>query len=77
MWTSTWTSEVDVANKTLYIPKADEPLWEAAQRVADRRQTSLYRLLTEALEDYVPRAAVEPSPRDRWAGIAAGEAEAA
>jgi hypothetical protein len=61
-------------NKTLYIPPADESLWAAAQRVADRKKTSLYRVLTEALKNDLPRAASEPEPEDEWATFAADAA---
>lgn len=56
-----------MANKTLHIPPADEPMWEAAQRIATQRKTSLYRVIAEALEDYLPRAA---DRQTRWAHIA-------
>ncbi len=59
-----------MANKTLYIPDRDQPLWEAAQRVADRKRISLYRLVANALESHLPSAAEEPAPHDRWAQIA-------
>ena len=60
-----------MSKKTLYIPKRDKPLWDAAQRIADRKQVSLYRVLTDALENHLPVAANEPDPQDRWAHIAA------
>ncbi|MEU7170350.1 hypothetical protein ACIODS_12395 [Micromonospora chalcea] len=58
-------------NKTLYIPERDVPLWDAAQRVADRQKVSLYRVVSDALEAHLPVAANEPDPQDRWANIAA------
>ncbi len=54
-------------NKTFHIPPADQALWDAAQRLADKRQTRLYRLVREALAEHLPRAAAED---DRWASIA-------
>ena len=65
-----------MANKTLYIPDRDQPLWDAAQRVADHKRVSLYRLLASALESYLPAAAAEPAPQDRWAQVAADGAAA-
>ncbi|GGM26858.1 hypothetical protein GCM10011608_09550 [Micromonospora sonchi] len=60
-------------NKTLYIPDRDVPLWEAAQRVADRQKVSLYRVVSDALENHLPTAVSEPGPRDRWRHIAADQ----
>lgn len=57
-----------MANKTFHIPEADEPMWQAAQRIANRRRTTVYRLVAEAMEDYLPRAAER---RDRWQTVAA------
>ncbi len=59
-------------NKTLYIPADDEPMWEAAQRVARKRKTSLYRVVAEALRRDLPRA--DATPDDEWAGVAADAA---
>lgn len=64
-------------NKTLYIPGPDVPMWDAAQRVAERNKISLYRLLVRALEAYLPIAAAEPAPQDRWARIASDQRPAA
>jgi hypothetical protein len=63
-------------HKTLYVSAADQSLWDAAQRVADRKNTSLSRIVAEALENDLPRAAAEISeaPADRWAHIAADAA---
>jgi hypothetical protein len=61
-------------NKTFHIPDDEMPLWEAAQRVAKRQRTSLYRIVAEALENDLPRIAAKPSPEDRWAHIAADAA---
>jgi hypothetical protein len=60
-----------VATKTLYVQDRDLPIWEAAKRVAARRQVSESQLVKEALEDYLPRIADEPVPADRWAAIGA------
>lgn len=56
-------------NKTLYIPPADAPLWEAAERVAARHDMSLYRLVAEALEHHLPDAAARPTRTERWATV--------
>jgi hypothetical protein len=63
-------------NKTLYIPDDEIPLWEAAQRVAAKRRTSLYRVVSEALQRDLPRADAEADhkPSDPWARIAADAA---
>lgn len=67
-----------MANKTLYIPPRDEGLWEAADRVADQRKTSLYQIVRQALDAQLPIIAAQPTPEDRWAGIGADlEAHAA
>ena len=60
-----------MATKTLYVREPDEPVWDAATRLAKRRKTTVSRLVAEALEDYLPRMAAEPTPEDRWANIAA------
>lgn len=59
-----------MANKTLHIRPCDEPLWAAAGRVARRDKTSLYAVLTEALEAHLPAVAAGPSRSERWAQIA-------
>lgn len=64
-------------NKTLYIRDADEPVWDAASRVARRDRVSLSQLVTEALETHLPKLAEQPSRDDRWAQIAAEETPAA
>jgi hypothetical protein len=65
-------------HKTLYIPPADESLWAAAQRVADKAGTSVSRVVAEALKNDLPRAAAElhakPQVKDEWADIAADAA---
>lgn len=59
-------------NKTLYVPDADISLWEAAQRVARKNGTSLYRVVADALKNDLPRAAAEADdkPADPYAHIA-------
>lgn len=59
-------------NKTFHIPEDEIPLWEAAQRVAAKRRTSLYRVLSEALQNDLPRLAAEAEdrPADPWSHIA-------
>ena len=63
-------------HKTLYVSADDQSLWDAAQRVADRKKTSLSRIVAEALENDLPRAAAEipETTADRWAHIAADAA---
>jgi Na+-transporting NADH:ubiquinone oxidoreductase subunit NqrF len=56
-------------NKTLYIPERDIPLWEAAQRLADRQKVSLYRIVSESLNAHLPVIAEQPAPEDRWTRI--------
>lgn len=63
-----------MATKTLYVQDRDLPIWEAAKRVAARRQVSESQLVKEALEDYLPRIADEPASADRWAALAADAA---
>lgn len=60
-------------NKGLYIPDAEVPLWDAAQRVAKKYNVSLYRVVAEALKNDLSRADAEGPVRttDEWAGIAA------
>ncbi len=63
-------------NKTFHIPDDEIPLWAAAQRVADKRRTSLYRVLSDALQHDLPRldAEAQDRPADPWAHIAADAA---
>jgi hypothetical protein len=63
-------------NKTLYIPEKETTLWDAAQRVADRRGVSLYRVVSEALTEDLPRqdATADTKPADPWAHIASDAA---
>lgn len=61
-------------NKTLYIPDRDRPLWDAAQRVADRNKVSLYRIVSDALQHHLPAVAANPTPDERWANLAADAA---
>lgn len=59
-----------MAVRKVYVGDHDGPLWEAAERVADKRRISVSRLVREALEAHLPTAAAEPDPADRWAAIA-------
>ncbi len=59
-----------MAQKNLYVSDRDKPVWKAAERVARRRNVSVAQLVVDALSDYLPRAAAEPDPADRWADIA-------
>lgn len=63
-------------NQNLYIPAAEIPLWDAARRVARKRGTSLYRVVSEALQRDLPRAdeAAADTPADPWAHIASDAA---
>jgi hypothetical protein len=60
-----------MANKTFHIPADEQPLWDAAARVAKQHRTTLYRIVAEALENDLPRIAAKPAPDERWAHIAA------
>lgn len=53
----------------LYIPERDEPLWEAAQRVADLHEVSLYSVVRDALTDQLPKIATKPTPAEQWSQI--------
>lgn len=63
-----------MAVKKLYVGMKDMPLWEAAERVANRRRISLSQLVREALAEHLPTAAEAPDPAERWARIAADAA---
>ncbi len=65
-----------MAHRTLYVAEKDLNLWAAAERVASRKKTSVSQVVTEALENDLPRqdAAVPETPADRWAHIAADAA---
>jgi hypothetical protein len=64
-------------HKTLYIRPADESLWAAAQRVADKADVSVSRIVAEALKLQLPRVVADIEQRqqevpvDEWAGFAA------
>lgn len=60
-----------MANVTLYVSEQDQPVWQAAKRMARLRRISKSQLVTRALEEYLPRIADEPDPADRWSQIAA------
>lgn len=59
-------------NKGLYIPDADVPLWDAAQRVAKKHKISLYRVVADALKADLPRADSDGplKPAETWTHIA-------
>jgi hypothetical protein len=63
-------------NKGLYIPDAEVPLWDAAQRVAKKHRTSLYRIVADALKADLERADAEGplKPSENWSHIAADTA---
>jgi hypothetical protein len=66
-----------VSHKTLYIRPADESLWAAAQRVADKADISLSRIVAESLKVQLPAVVEEierqrqVQPVDEWADFAA------
>ncbi|HEY6117147.1 MAG TPA: hypothetical protein VI172_14440 [Candidatus Dormibacteraeota bacterium] len=66
-----------MAHKTLYIRPNDESLWAAAQRVANRTDVSVSRIVTEALKLQLPRIVElieqqkREQPVDEWASFAA------
>ncbi len=63
-------------NKTLYIPDAELPLWNAAQRVARLHDVSVFQVVADALRQDLRRAAAEGplQPADEWADVAADAA---
>lgn len=66
-----------MAQKSVYIRPDDTPVWEAAERMARRRRTSVSHLIVEALEAHLPRiAATEPLPAVRWSDLAAEQSAA-
>jgi hypothetical protein len=75
-WSANRKEAETVPNQNLYIPAAEIPLWEAARRVARKRGTSLYRVVSEALQRDLPRADEDltASPAEQWAHIAADAA---
>lgn len=65
-----------MANKTFHIPADEVSFWNAAERVASKRKTSLYRLVSDTLQRELPRLDAEANdqPADPWAHIAADAA---
>lgn len=63
-----------MASLNLYIPKQETELWDAARRVARKRGISLYRVVSDALQNDLPRAAGATTPAEQWAEIAADAA---
>lgn len=67
-------------HKTLYIRPTDESLWAAAQRVADKADVSVSRIVAEALKLQLPRVVADIEqkrqelPVDEWADFAADAA---
>lgn len=59
--------------RTLYVRDADEPVWKAASRLAQRDNISLSQLVTDALEAHLPQVADQPARADRWAAVAADQ----
>lgn len=60
-----------MGNKTLWVRPADEPVWKAMVRLSDQRDISQSRIVTAALERYLPELAAEPDHRNQWDAIAA------
>lgn len=66
-----------MAHKTLYIRPADESLWNAAQRVADKADVSVSQIVAAALKHQLPQVVAEierqkhQQPVDEWAQFAA------
>ncbi|MER7331632.1 MULTISPECIES: hypothetical protein [unclassified Micromonospora] len=65
--------------KQLYYSKRKKPLVEAAERVASAHDISFSRLVTDALEAYVPKIAASPAPTppERWDEIGTDSPNAA
>lgn len=67
-------------HKTLYVAGRDVSLWEAAQRVADKADVSVSRIVAEALKLQLPRVVADIEqkrrelPVDEWADFAADAA---
>lgn len=63
-------------HKTLYVPPSEEALWAAVQRVAEKGNTSVSRLVAEALRRELPRIDAELTPRPvvEWDRIASDAA---
>jgi hypothetical protein len=66
-----------MAQKSLYIRESDTPIWDAAERIAARDDTSVARVVIAALTDYLPKVATKPTQAVRWADIGADTPEAA
>lgn len=60
-----------MAVKPISYPNEAEPLIEAAVQQAKRHNKTFSQFALEALEDKVKKAAAEPTPAERWAGITA------
>jgi hypothetical protein len=66
-----------MAQKSLYIRESDTPIWDAAERIADRDDTSVARIVIAALTEYLPKVATRPVQAVRWAEIGTDTPEAA
>lgn len=65
-----------MAVKPISYPPDAEPLIEEATRLAKLHHKTFSRFAIEALEDKVKKVATEPTPAERWAGIAEPNAAA-
>lgn len=46
----------------VYVPPRRRTMWDAARKVAERKNISLSRLVNDALETHLPTLAAEPDP---------------
>lgn len=60
-----------MAQKSLYIREGDTPIWDAAERIAERDGTSVTRLVIAALTEYLPKVATRPEALIQWDDLAA------
>lgn len=69
-----------MSHRTLYIRPADESLWSAVQRVAEKADVSVSQIVAAALKYQLPRVVEDieqkrrEMPVDEWAGFAADAA---
>jgi hypothetical protein len=60
---------ITMPKKNIYLRNADTPVWDAAERVAKRNDTSVSRLIVEALTEHLPKAAAKPVRQVSWADL--------
>lgn len=63
--------------KTIYTRDADESMWAAGKRLADKFGLSESAFIADAMRFYIPHMAAQPTPTDPWAEIASGATNAA